>query len=444
MQRDAEKELRQWADSEARSPLLIRGPRQVGKTYLVEHFAQDYFDHYVTVNFEFQPSCLQCFESFDPSTIVRSLQIVTGQSIQPGKTLLFLDEIQECPRAISALRYFKEQMPELAIIGAGSLLEFVMEEHNFKMPVGRVAFLYLYPLNFMEFLSWTGNKHLRDHLQQLDKIEPLPKPIHQKAYQLLEQYCYIGGMPEIVAHYQQAPEDWPTIAMLQNKLLQGYTYDFGKYTRTQKQYQYLKIAFERLPSLVTTLVKYSKIDSEAATRDIKQALNKIHQAGLCQWVYDTKGVGIPLQAHINHKRFKLLFLDVGLYLRALRLDPALAREHSVVLSNKGTLAEQLVGQELLSSQSRYEIPQVYYWHRDKKGSQAEVDYLYQYQQFIIPLEVKAGRTGRIRSLQQFKQLYESPIAVRLSTDNIHWHKQDILSIPLYLVSQLQRLVGAEL
>ena len=201
MKREILKDLLTWKDRKGRMPLLLRGPRQVGKTYIVELLGKEYFEHFVSINFEQRPDCGRCFENLDPRAILSSLELMTGTQITPGKSLLFLDEIQACPQAIVSLRYFKEQMPELHVIGAGSLLEFAFHDDAFQMPVGRVEFLFLKPLSFSEYLEAAGEKLLNQKLTEIDLDSPLPPVVHDRLIQLTKEYLHLGGMPAVLAEY---------------------------------------------------------------------------------------------------------------------------------------------------------------------------------------------------------------------------------------------------
>lgn len=443
MYRKAIEQLAHWAANPHRSPLLIRGARQVGKTYLVEHCAKNFFEHVITINFEFQPECLSCFESLDPEAIIKKLQLETGQVILKENTLLFLDEIQECPQAILALRYFKEKMPQLPVIAAGSLLEFTLNDENFRMPVGRVEFLYLYPLSFREFLKAIDEDVIIDWIAGVTLGDTVSPSLHTKCLGLVRDYCFIGGMPDAVKFYRDNRTDFSGIQNQQAKLLQAYNLDFGKYAKTKNQNRFLQIVFDKLSDFVSRQVTYSKIDMDSSSRDIKNALNMLRLAGLCKFIYSSTGEGIPLKANINFKKFKLLYLDVGLYLRDLGLNLSLLNNTDLELINSGALAEQYVGQELLSLSPATEMAQLYFWARDRKSSQAEVDYLYQHGAHVLPVEVKAGATGSLKSLHIFKEAYQSKLGLRISSRSLSLDG-GVLSVPFYLISELDRLLAVAL
>jgi len=438
--RNAEQYLLRWLKRVDRSPLLIRGARQVGKTYLVEQFGKQHFPQLVIINFELMPDCIDCFTSLDPVVIIQSLQVVTGLTIDPKNTLLFLDEIQDCPNAIMALRYFKEKMPALAVIAAGSLLEFTLNDESFRMPVGRVEFLYLYPLSFKEFLLALGETHVVNWIESVTLGDALLSPIHEKCLKLVKEYCLVGGMPEVVAHYVKNRESLIELQTLQSKLLQGYRLDFGKYAKTKIQHGHLQRVFNRLSDCIGQTVKYSTINADYPARDIKHALSLLHLAGLCHFIYVSSGSGIPLGANINEKKFKLLYLDTGLYLRDLRIDSLLFQQQELMLINSGILAEQFVGQQLLTLCEEFESAQLYFWSREERNSQAEVDYLWQFQNKILPIEVKSSTEGRLRSLKMFCDTYHSDYGIRICAAPLSFENNSLLSIPFYLVSEMNRLL----
>ena len=437
MKRDIEADLLAWKTQTTRSPLLVRGARQVGKTYVIETFGQNHFDHFVSINFDQHPQYAQCFEALDPLKIVSAIEILSGKSISPGKTLLFLDEIQECPRAIMALRYFKEQMPDLHVVAAGSLLEFVLNDENFRMPVGRVQFLYLKPMSFYEFLTAMGHDNLRRHLASVTLKNPPTEAIHDQSLALMREYVALGGMPEVVRTYVEVK----SLKQCQNKqsdLLTAFRNDFGKYAK-QTQHKHLQLLFDRAPGLIAQSFKYSSVEQNVPSRDLRMALDKLCNAGILYRIHATSCSGIPLISTLNEKKFKLLFLDVGLVKRAQHLDLDLLFKEDIMLINRGSLAEQLVGQELLAYFDRHELAQLFYWQRDQAGSSAEVDYVIALGTQIIPIEVKAGATGKLKSMQILMREKQLPVGVRISQKPLALDGQ-VLSLPLYMISELARLV----
>lgn len=437
MHRDARQGLISWGSGSHPKPLLLRGARQVGKTHLVREFARTHFQDFCEVNFELTPQYQHCFESLDPVEIIKQIQAFSGKTITPGITLLFLDEIQICPNAIMALRYFYERMPNLRVIAAGSLLEFAFRESDFRMPVGRVDFLYLKPLSFSEYLQATNNSGLLEYFSDLSINKGIPEALHQKSVQLLREYLFLGGMPEVVNAYL-SDQQVEHVHRHQTALLTSYRNDFGKYASSSR-HKYLQKLFEKAPSLVGEQFRYSKIDGEFKARELKPALFDLIDAGLLYLISHTNATGIPLDALLNEKKFKLLFLDVGLMRASNNISPHLLLQEDLMLVNQGRVIEQFVGQELLVYQPWYLSGKLFYWEREKQNSQAEVDYVINYEEMIVPIEAKAGRTGRLRSLQVFMQERQLSLGVRLSLHPLEW-RNNILSVPLYLINHLPQLI----
>lgn len=438
MKRDSLQQLLDWKDSPIRCPLLIRGARQVGKTHLVTHFGQTHFKRLCTVNFEQSREYKNCFETLDPHKITALIETLSGTPITPGETLLFLDEIQDCPNAIVALRYFKEQYPTLHVIGAGSLLEFSLRDENFRMPVGRVQFLYLKPLTFYEFLEAAGHVKLREYLHDYDISSPIEPIIHQKLLSLVREYAVLGGMPAVLNAYFET-KSFLTAQQVQRALLAGYRLDFGKYAKFT-QHQLLENLLKQAPHFVSHWVKFNKIEPDLKAHVIRQALDKLAAAGLIYPVYKSSASGLPLTATLDFKKFKLLFIDIGLANCSSLLAAEILLDQDLSLLNDGALAEQLVGQELLALQSMDEKPHLFFWCREAKNSQAEIDYVQAMGNTIIPIEVKAGSTGRLKSLQIFLDEKDLRYGVRICSSPPSWDKH-ILSVPFYLIQEVQRLVS---
>lgn len=437
MQRMLLDSLLTWRKQINRKPLLLRGARQVGKTHLINELGQRYFTHFVSINFELQREYFACFNTLQPEKIINGIKALSRQPIEPGKTLVFLDEIQECPKAIMALRYFKEQMPELHIIAAGSLLEFALNNADFRMPVGRVQSMYLKPMTFLEFLVADGYHDLAEAMTQASIAEPLEAVLHEKLLALLHEYFVTGGMPEVVANYIQS-KDIQRIPFDQAAILTTYRNDFGKYA-SQAKHKYLQAIFDKAPGLIGEHFKYASVDAHMQARDLKSAIELLKEAGVIYSIYASKASGLPLNALINEKKFKLLFVDLGLVQTKSLLDPNLLMSKDIMLINRGALAEQFVGQELLAYHPNYLPAEVYYWQREQRSSTAEVDYIFNVDEHIIPIEVKAGATGRLKSLQIFLQEKQSPLGIKISQEPLQ-RDQHVLSIPLYMISELRRLV----
>lgn len=428
-----------WKRDPERMPLLLRGARQVGKSFLVENFGRRHFQHLLIINFEEQKEYLTCFESLDIPRILSAITALSGQAIIPGETLLFLDEIQVCPAAIMSLRYFKEKMPQLHVIGAGSLLEFALKQEGFHMPVGRVQSLYVKPLSFYEYLMARGQNSLIDYLKNMLLHESLDTGITQKLEAYLREYFILGGMPAVIQSYLNTGS-FDKTPLLQQGLLINYHDDFGKYA-SQNQHKYLQKILDRVPGMVGERFQYAHVDAHMQSRDLKNALDNLIDAGLMYRIYCTQASGLPLNACLQEKFFKMLFLDIGLVKATSFLSPYLMLKEDLMLINRGMLTEQFVGQELLANTPRYLPGQLFYWKREKKGAQAEIDYVTHLDEFIIPMEVKSGKTGSLKSLHYFLNSFSLPFGIHLSLKPLQIH-HNILSVPLYMIPEIPRLAKA--
>lgn len=438
MKRLLESNLKTWARSHEHLPLILRGARQVGKTYLIESFAQENFKHFVAINFELQPEFKGCFESLDPEIILREISLLTQQPITLDETLIFFDEIQTCPRALQSLRYFKEKLPRLHVIAAGSLLDFVLNDSNFSMPVGRVTFRYLYPMSFTEFLLANKDGMFVDYLSNANLDNPISPTLHATLLEKLKIYFFLGGMPAVVARFTEQPNDWVTIAEYQSALLKTYRADFSKYA-TLNQRKYLERLFERAPLILGQQFKYSRVDPDLLARDLKIALHLLIDAALITPAYACHASGIPLTAGKIEKKFKIFFLDIGLAQNAAHITPSFTSRMDLIQINQGALIEQLVAQEMLAYSASFDPIQLFFWDREKPGSSAEVDFVIQLDNRIIPIEVKAGKTGRLKSLRVFMQEKSCPMGIRIAALPLSF-EDNILTIPLYLIKELPRLV----
>lgn len=436
MRRDVEKELVKWKAKEDRTPLIIRGARQVGKSFTIENFGKSHFQNLLAVNFEERPEAISCFASLDVPTILKQLGYLYATVIKPGTTLLFLDEIQLCPQAIKSLRYFKEKLPYLHVIAAGSLLEFVLEDEEtpISFPVGRVRFLNMKPLSFREFLEAIGQGQWNKALENVTMENPLPDAFHALLLQFVRDFFLVGGMPAAINAYLQS-QSYIEALYEQKALLDIYRLDLAKYGK-KKEFAHLQRLFEACPELVAKHFRYSKIDPESTnpSREYKYALRKLHQANLISPVHATAANGIPLKAEENEKKFKLLFLDIGLLQCALEVDPVLFTATSFHQVNAGALAEQFVGQELLAYADCYLDPHLFFWETEK-GGDAEVDFITNYHGKVVPIEVKASKGGRLTSLRLFLEKKYLPIGLRISTQPLAF-KNQVLSVPFYLIKEI--------
>lgn len=443
-----ENDLLAWKTQINRKPLLIRGARQVGKSYIVEKFGSANFEHFITINFELEPNYMTCFDSLDPEKIIRCISLIIKKIIIPGQTLLFLDEIQQCPKAIMALRYFKEKLPQLHVIGAGSFLEFVINAEEYSQPVGRVQSLYMKPCSWYEYLLANQEHALIEYLSTVMPSTGIEPAIHEHLLTKYREYFILGGMPEVIDYYLQTKQ-YLGCEQIHASILEYYRRDLAKYHK-KINIDILEKCFVKAPGMVAKHFKYVDIDPNTPARDFKPALNMLTKAGIIYPVYHTSANGLPLSLGINEKKFKLLFLDLGLVKHALGLDSKTLLTDELILINQGSLAEQFVGQELIAYHQSYESASLFYWEREKKSSQAEVDYIISIGPHIYPIEVKSGKTGRLKSLNVFLQEQESRskknIGIHISQNPLSFSQfssYGILTVPFYMIHELPRLVSVQ-
>ncbi|MFI5333772.1 MAG: ATP-binding protein [Chlamydiales bacterium] len=436
MKRWIEEELKRWKTEPLRMPLLIRGARQVGKSFTIEKFGKEYFAQTVTINFELKPVLRDCFRDLDPKKIIREIELALKVQIQPGVTLLFLDEVQFCPEAIASLRYFKELMGDLHVIAAGSLLEFALVDKNISFPVGRVQSIYMRPLSFLEFLKVMNEDQLIQFVLNFEWSTEIGQAVHDRFMELVKIYFFVGGMPGAIGKYLATNSLQDTQNYLLT-LINLYRADMAKYA-TKTQYRYLQILFDRAPESVGLRFKYAFIDPDVKSRDLQTALDQLSWAGLLSPVLATSAGGMPLQSRVKSKVQKLLYLDIGMLQTALKVDPLLFFREDLTLIHSGALAEQFVGQELIAYSNPYDRTQLHFWEREKKDSSAEVDYVLPLGSHIIPVEVKAGPAGKLRSIHVFLKEKKSPFGIRICSSTPK-KSSPILTLPFYLVSQVQRL-----
>lgn len=441
-----------WGKSAERQPIILRGARQVGKSTLVALLAKELCLDLCTVNFEQKPEYAELFYSNEPHRIIQLLQVQMQFSITPGKTILFLDEIQQTPEVITSLRYFYEQLPQLHVIAAGSLLEFALQEINYSIPVGRVEYLYMGPLSFSEFLLAIGENVACEFLQQYTFDQTIPNALHEKLLDLLSLYYIVGGMPKAVATYANTRE-LTEAERVKFSIINTLQDDFAKYG-TKNELLLLRKCFNKIPYLLGNRLKYAHIDDNSRSEYISQAIDQLCLAKICEKIYHTSANGLPFGAEISDKNFKLLFLDIGLVNTILGINLLdLKNTDNLILINKGALAEQIIGQHLAYMRPYYEPPKLFYWSREKAGSSAELDYLVSSNRIIVPIEVKSGKSGRLRSLHTFLREKGLKTALRFNTNlpvlsNEHLKMQDgteltykLVSLPLYCVEQAFRLLS---
>ena len=450
--------LEAWADRRPHKPIVIRGARQVGKSTLVREFARAARLKLVAVDFERDPELREAFTGRDPARILGLLKLLTGKTAAAGTHLLFLDEIQAAPEALAALRYFHEEMPELHVLAAGSLLEFALAQTRFPMPVGRVEYMHLGPMHFEDFVIAMGEADLADFLRGFSlrsvKKNALPAALHRKCLDLLRRYCVVGGLPEAVAAFVHASGgglDFEPVSRVLQSVVATYRDDFGKYGRSRDR---IRMVFDRLPHLVARKFKYVEVSREHRASEIGAALEHLCMARVACKVFRTAANGVPLAAEINERFFKCLHVDVGLMCAALGLDVLdLERQGDPTLVNRGAVAEQFAGQHLLYPEAPYLTPALHYWARETRNAAAELDYVIAVGSRVVPVEVKAGATGSLRSLHQFIREKSTGLALRFNADPPSLLRDvrklpdgttvryDLLSLPLYLVGQARRLIG---
>lgn len=432
IKRNTDKILLEWKIDAERKPLLIRGARQVGKSSTIKEFG-NHFENLVTVNFEKNKTLKVLFDGdLDVKEICLKLSVQFNEPIVPGKTLLFFDEIQSCPNAIMALRYFYEDYPELHVIAAGSLLEFALEDLP-TFGVGRIDSLFMYPFSFQEFMLASGEELLWGEVCKSSPEKPLFPVFHDKCLEILKKYLIIGGMPAVVSDFLKN-NDILRVQKVLDALISSFQTDFAKYKK--------KLPALLLREVLSSIIKqsggkfiYSKA-AETSQYNIKQAVNMLIMAGLVIPVISTSANGIPLGAEINPKKMKLLLLDTGIFQRlsGLQLSKILLTNDFEVI-NKGAIAEQFVGLEILKNASPYMPENLYFWTREKEKSQAEVDYVIQRNSKIIPMEVKSGKQGKMQSLHLFIEEKKVEYGIRTSLENFSQYDK-IRVYPLYAIGNL--------
>ncbi|MCF8244350.1 MAG: AAA family ATPase [Saprospiraceae bacterium] len=425
--------LNEWKVEANRKPLMLRGARQVGKSSAVRQLAAK-FEQFVEVNFEETPNLQTLFAAdLDPIRIAENLSVFFGKPIVPGRTLLFFDEIQACPTAISSLRFFYEKMPELHVVAAGSLLEFALQSLP-SYGVGRVRSLFMYPFSFHEFLGAMGEQRLLDAKRNAGIENPLPDIFHQKLLDYLKTFLLTGGMPEAVAKYANSRQLLDAQLVLDD-LYVAFQADFTKYKNTVPPARLVEV-MESVVQQTGGKFMYSKASATANHGQIKEALELLIMAGLVLPVTHTAANGIPPGAEADPKKRKMLLLDTGIFQRILGLDLSdFLFDPAATLINKGVIAEQFWGLEYLKYNSPWSPPSLYYWHRESANANAEVDYVMQVGADLLPIEVKSSGKGAMQSLRHFLKEKGKPFGYRFSLENFSEYG-DIKSFPLYAVSNL--------
>ena len=450
-ERIIDRHLSEWAARPVHKPVLLRGARQVGKSTAVRHLGES-FKYFVEINLEKQPDYIELFKKdLDVKRIVPQMAAMCGTPIVAKETLLFIDEIQESQEAIMALRYFKEDMPDLHVVAAGSLLEFVLDDIP-TFGVGRIHSMYMFPMTFDEFLLANDEQLLLDARRQANTDSPLPTPLHDKLVGLIRTFMLVGGMPESVAKWAET-HDYLQCQEVQDDIITGYEADFPKYKKKVDP-QLLVATMRSAATQVTNKFVYSQVAGGYKTAEVKKALDLLIKAGILIPVTHTDANGLPLGDDADESYRKMLLLDTGLMLRLLNMsmgDISSITTHILTataadLVNKGPMAEMLAGLEVLHYLSPNIRHDLFYWVRQAKNSLAEIDYLLSRDMKVLPLEVKAGVQGGMKSLWDFMRDKKLSQAIRCSLEN--FGKFDYIDlkannavrhieiVPLYAISQM--------
>ena len=457
MDRFALDSLRKWKDRRDRKPLVMRGARQVGKTWLVRRLAAESFESLLEIDFEQTPDVVALVASNDPAKILPLLAAQFGCRVEPGRTLLFLDEVQAAPQILHSLRYFFEKMPALHVIAAGSLLEFALADLSFSMPVGRIEYFYVDPMTFGEFLAASGRGELLAFLRAWSTGDEFPASIHRECMDLLRRYLTVGGMPESIGAFLGGTPDFEAAERARQGILSTFADDFAKYAR-RVPVENIRKVFASVPRQLGEKFTWAKVDRDVRSAGLAAAFDLLCKARVAAKSPRATGNGLPFGAGADEKNFKALFLDVGLASLAcgLRSRDLVGSADDLLLDNRGPIAEQFVGQELLAACESWVPRELFCWARERRSSNAEVDFLGASGGHVHPIEVKAGATGRLKSMHQFLAEKGTDFGLRFNGDVPSYVETDfpdssgvrhpfrLLSLPLYLASESRRLVAERL
>lgn len=419
---------------------------------MVKLFAEQQGLDLIVLNFERYPEQAQVFASKEPKQIISMLALLLDREITSNQSLLFLDEIQAQPQVLGVLRYFYEDLPQLHVIAAGSLLDFELAAPSFSMPVGRISYLHIGPMSFFEFLTAMGKAKLAQFIRAWQVGNEIPEVLHSELMQWLRRHMAVGGMPEAVALFAESGS-YQACEQIKQDLLNTFTDDFAKYAKAQ-DHELIRLAFRKIPALLGQKIKYVDISRDRKSVEVGRVLDQLTQARVINKVIYTAANGLPLSAEENTSFFKLLFLDTGLVSSVLNLSYTALQAEDLMMVNSGALAEQYVGQALLTSLEGYENPCIHYWVREQRSSSAEVDYVIAGEQYVVPIEVKAGKSGSLKSLHLFLKEKPSTLAVRFNADkpstlqdshtldNGQQKDYTLLSLPLYLAGECRRIMSS--
>ncbi len=433
MKRDIYQKLIAWKSSSQRKPLLLKGARQVGKTYILQEFGRQEYTRVAYLNFEEEPLLDDFFKySLAPEKIIRNLSLYLKRDIRPETDLIIFDEIQASNNALNSLKYFNEQANKYHIVAAGSLLGVKLAKPK-SFPVGKVNFLNLYPLTFLEFLDAVGQSGLRKLIENTTEFIPYPEPFHRELIELLRTYYFVGGMPEVVQYYSEA-SDFFKVRTIQKEIINSYILDFAKHAPVQ-DIPKLGLIWESIPAQLGKENKkfiFSVLKKTARAREYENALKWLEETGLVIRVNLLKSAGLPLAAYVDQSIFKIYLLDIGLLCMLAKIPPdTLVQGNRLFKEFKGAFVENYVVQQIIS----HKETELYYWKSD--GS-AEVDFIFQHENHIFPLEAKAGVNPRSKSLLFYDKKYKPGILSRTTLLNLK-HDGKICNYPLYAISRFPEL-----
>lgn len=437
MFRYIKEKLIEWKNDENRKPLILKGARQVGKTYILKEFGNEQYENTAYFNFDHDDNLKELFKNTkNPKRILEQLIFASGSVINPGTTLIFFDEIQECPDALNSLKYFCEEANEYHIVCAGSLLGIKLSHTSF--PVGKVDFLEMYPMTFTEFLIADGCQNLVDYMNSVTKIEKIPDIIYDQLNEKLKSYYIIGGMPEVV-NIWVTTKNIEKVNTIQNQILNGYENDFGKHSDEVNINRKIYIIWK---SIVSQLAKenkkflYQVAKEGARAREYEQAIDWLNDANIVYKIFNINKASFPLSAYTDLASFKLYMLDVGLLRKKANLDSKIVIEGNKLFEVfKGALTENYILNVLISLENQ--MPNYYVFDRN------EIDFVIQRRNEIIPIEVKSSDNSNNNSLTSFNQKNDNKISVRFSTMNLD-KTGKVLNIPLFMAEYIDKLLDIAL
>ena len=433
IERDIFTELKRWQSSRYRKPLVLQGARQVGKSFVLRQFGEQQFESCCYVNFDLEKEHKAEFaKTKNPARIVDYLVAVKGMNISPEKTLIVFDEVQECNDALNALKYFNEQMPEQAIVCAGSLLGVALKRQGASFPVGNVDFLTLYPVSFKEFLA-LNNEKLFTFIEKYtadNQWDTIPEIIHSQLIDNYKIYLCCGGMPETIVRYIES-RDWVETDIVNNQILMAYTLDFAKHVDS-KDIPRLHRLWQNIQDNLAKedrKFRYSLVERNARAREYENAVEWLVLSGLVHRVYEVQTPRLPIAAYKNSNAFKLYLADAGLLRTKFRLEPGtIIGSDRLFVEFKGILTENYILQSLV----RQFGSEIFYW---TSGNTAEIEILLQKLNMIIPIEIKSALSIKSRSLTEYRKKYTPKLSVRFSLKNVE-KNDDLINFPLYLADWL--------